>query len=229
MNLNDEVERPWTAKSAWFALLAMPAAILCLVTVTMLGSTMFHRSLALSPPRRALVALLFGLFPCVVAVYLSRVRSPSEFTRRFGLTPRPSQEFFAALGGGALLQFVSIGLVPGGLSNLAWRTSWNWGIPVVLLTVMGGEIILRGFIYPAFRGSYSRRLSVVILVLVSLAASGRAIFESFPAIVSTAALTWIACELRERFDNTWLPITFHLGYALLGVATNVSDLSKYQG
>jgi len=115
------------------------------------------------------------------------------------------------------------GLAKGVTSSDAWGFRHTLGperylfLVPALLAPFCEELYMRGFLYRAFRGSYSIQLSTLLIVgVVAWTHSNQ--FHSWVAALDLSALTVLQCYLRERgnlrdcmashlvFNFTWAAI-----------------------
>jgi len=161
-----------------------------------------------------------GLWLLVVYV-LAGTRSLGAFASRVGLLKRPSLAgWFSAWAGAGIglleLFFISRGLerqndraaemVDSGGSSLALYV-----LSTVIIAPFYEEIVMRGVIYRAFRGSYSIPASTVLVCLVvAYFHWGLAVQPLF--FVDVLVASTMLCIIRERTGSTWNCILFHAAH-----------------
>ncbi len=219
MNAPEQTSAIWNARRAILCVLTLLVSFLTVLGTILFLTLQLHRS----PPRSTLVVsmavVLMAGFALAITVQRSGVRDAAEFRSRFGLLPYPGREVVVSFVAGVVIQFVCLAIQLGGLATIHPRRSPGIGALAMIVVSVVDEIIVRGFLYPAFRGSYSRTISTLIIVGGSVLMSVSVVRHAPITIVPLAAMSWIACELRERFGTTWLPIGFHLGGAAVLILT----------
>jgi len=77
------------------------------------------------------------------------------------------------------------------------------------------EIVIRGFLYRAFRRSYHVVFSISAIVLVAMVIHWNVIASSIWVLFLLAGLQVILCLLLERTHNLWNCIVCHLAYNVM--------------
>jgi membrane protease YdiL (CAAX protease family) len=72
------------------------------------------------------------------------------------------------------------------------------------------ELFMRGFLYRAFRGSYSILASTALIVGITAIMHVDQFLQSWAAVITISAMTVLQCFLRERTGNLWDCIICHL-------------------
>lgn len=126
---------------------------------------------------------------------------------------------------GAALAIVAVYLVNNGGGNPQTALVHNlsgsgpsgivWLRFIIIITPIVEEIAVRGYIYTAFRGSYSITVSVTMILLIAGAAHFTAITSSWVAAGALLALNLLLCIIRERTDNLWNCVLCHGAYNLV--------------
>jgi membrane protease YdiL (CAAX protease family) len=157
-----------------------------------------------------------------VTLALARVTSIGNFLRVFKLDGRPTS--FGGWGvlfgiglASAGLYFVHRGLVHDTTLTRFLRSA-EPARRVLLLTILLvtapflEEPVMRGFLYPAFRGSYHAASSMVIVVTMSLLMHPDALEKLGVFTILIITLNLALCLIRERSKSLWDCILCHLAY-----------------
>jgi membrane protease YdiL (CAAX protease family) len=220
---DDGLKTIWRASDAW----------ICIVVLIVLsyGFNQVQWSISRTSPASAswlgspLATVALRIFRAawwVLVVFLfTRPRSVPEFLRRSGLSLPPSfiGWFAAWLGvciGWLNLYFINKGWTPQSQisssyyadGGVAW---WSYAACTVLLAPFYEETVMRGFLYRAFRETYSLLLSALFVICVvgyfHWGLLSRPL--SFACIVMGAVLL---CAIREWTASLWNCILFHAAY-----------------
>ena len=84
--------------------------------------------------------------------------------------------------------------------------------PLVLLAPLFEESIYRGFLYKAFRGSYSMKVSMALIVAWTVNTHWSQYSHSWIAALGLSILTIVQCYLREKSNSLWDCIICHFTY-----------------
>jgi membrane protease YdiL (CAAX protease family) len=74
------------------------------------------------------------------------------------------------------------------------------------------EIVMRGYLYPAFRRGYGIVLSIVIIVLLTGITHSHPMLTSWPGAVLLGGIAIALCLLREWTGSLWNCILPHMAY-----------------
>jgi membrane protease YdiL (CAAX protease family) len=213
----------WRSRDAWIALLAVLFSQM-LVAGLVWAVWIPYPKIAYWVRTPLGMTLYLGFGHAVgfgVAVYCSRIGSLAEFVTTLDLR-RPSKSagatgvvigvFFALtaayLGGlGEAPQRPWIGAIRGtGGEHRYYLTLLSlWGAPIE-------EIVLRGFFYRAFRGSWGLIPSLACILAIDVLAHKSMLSGSLPALVLFSILTVLLCLIREQTKSLWNCILCHLVY-----------------
>lgn len=158
----------------------------------------------------------------LTVLYFSRINSKEAFIRTLGLAQPPSRYVWAgvALTLGIRLTghlMYAAGFAKGVASSDAWGFRHTFGperylfLAPALMAPFCEELYMRGFLYRAFRGSYSKFLSTILIIGVVALTHWNQFYHSWVAAVDLSALTILQCVLRER-GNLRDCIASHLAY-----------------
>lgn len=173
----------------------------------------------------------FGLF-VMTALYFSRVVSLVGFLKGFGLNFGPSLYIWFALVVTLLLRATSHFLITSGLSRGVTNTSVRGFIhgtgverylflAPLLMAPFCEEIFMRGFLYRAFRGSYSIVASTALIVAITGLLHVDQFLRSWVAVMSLSLITILQCFLRERTGNLWDCVVCHLVFNVTGLLASL--------
>jgi membrane protease YdiL (CAAX protease family) len=206
MNIADT----WRPRDAWlFVALAVGYcvvfAIIEFATLIIFPSL---RHLLHAPIVSALLFIFNLAVMCALSLFLARVRTTREFVVAFGFTRPKEREILGAVAIGVLFQLAWINFLGSGLSHIELDRSFQVSSVVVLLGPLFEELAIRGFIYRAFRNSYSVAASVLFVVLIS-AVFHTQYYQSALKMGGIAMLNLILCLIKERHSTTWSCIACH--------------------
>ena len=85
-------------------------------------------------------------------------------------------------------------------------------MPLVLLAPLFEESIYRGFLYKAFRGSYSIPVSSVLIIAWTCYTHWNQYSHSLAAAFDLSLLTLVQCYLREKSGSLWDCILCHMAF-----------------
>ncbi|MBU6402029.1 MAG: CPBP family intramembrane metalloprotease [Verrucomicrobia bacterium] len=81
-----------------------------------------------------------------------------------------------------------------------------------MLAPLFEETVYRGFLYRAFRRSFSQRLSVALIIGWTAVTHWNYYSHSWVAAFDLSALTLVQCHLREHSNSLWDCIIPHFAY-----------------
>jgi membrane protease YdiL (CAAX protease family) len=90
-----------------------------------------------------------------------------------------------------------------------------------LVAAFTEEICLRGFLYTAFRRSYSIQLSMALLLALTLLTHSSQVLHSAVALVVIGSFALFQCYLWERTGNLWNCIIGHFLFNLSGAFISI--------
>jgi membrane protease YdiL (CAAX protease family) len=180
------------------------------------------------PIRVLILRILEFLVMFVPMVIFIRPKSLSEFIQTFGLNLRPSKELWLAIIYCVVIQalaFVTFhfgmpnrGLNPPDLKTAtALETIWYF-LPF-LAAPFWEELLMRGFFYRAFRQSYSKLTSILIVVGITALTHSSQFFGSMIAALGLTVFVIIMCWLMEKTNRIWNCIFAHLAFNALFILT----------
>jgi membrane protease YdiL (CAAX protease family) len=224
----------WTAREAWKCA-GMMAIFYVLVSFAL--AAVFYRFpefrhwLHSGVGHFASYTFQFGLF-VLTALYFSRVSSWEGFLKGFGLNCGPSSYIWFALVVTLLLRATSHFLITSGLSRGVTNTSVRGFIlgtgferylfvAPLLMAPFCEEIFMRGFLYLAFRGSYSMVATTALIVAITGLLHIDQFLRSWAAVMSLSAITILQCFLRERTGSLWDCIICHFVFNFTGLLTSL--------
>jgi membrane protease YdiL (CAAX protease family) len=169
--------------------------------------------------------LLYGAILLLAAAYFARTETRAIFWKGFGLDRKPTDRVWFG---------IVCAVVIGGLSRLPVSRGWGNDLSgasldairsmvapdkflylalVLVITPWFEEVIFRGFLYKAFRGSYPASLSMVLLVAWTAWTHWPAYHHSWLTAVSLSALCVLLCYLREKSESLWDCVLTHCAFA----------------
>ena len=173
------------------------------------------------------ISLSYSIIYLCTAAYFARTESWRSFFTAVGLTRRPSYYIWFGLVVTIVLRFLThlaiqhgIGTGSSTTSVIGFRRSIGLErylfLAPTLLAAPFEETYMRGFVYKAFRASYSREISTVIVLAVTALAHLSQYRVSWIAVFSLSALTILQCYLREKSDSLWDCIVCHFVWNFMG-------------
>ncbi len=214
----------WKASDAWLCVLALVALALGTDGWLRIGAR-------ISPAFGRWLGTLFAtgtrmVFQCVlwllIAFFFARVRSLRDFLNGAGLTRRPSLfgwfTAWVAIGIGFLSIYGSTrGWSPPpqiarSFYHAAIASRWFYIIRLVAIVPVYEETVMRGFIYRAFRGTYTPFVSTVLVLCVGVFFHWGLVSDSLYAFAYLSLIAISLCVIRERTDSLWNCILFHAAY-----------------
>ena len=157
-----------------------------------------------------------------LACWFSNVRSLDDFVKRNGLSKQPDYRGWIVAWvviGIALLD--RYGVTKGWTSaNTVTRGFFNSEGGVLLFYVIFvnsigpfyEEVVMRGFLYKAFRNNYGKLISTSIVLLVAVYFHWSTVGHSLYTAACLVSLWIVLCALREWTGNTWSCILCHAIY-----------------
>lgn len=212
----------WKARDAWKCL-----GFLFVIEIV-LG--LFVRALETLPPIGKWSAtgpgyfctrLLFYTVGLLVAAYFARTETLATFWSGFGLERKPTQYAWFGVsmalflrGFGHIMLALHLGNGVSAYDIYAFRHSvgparYFFLVPLLLLAPIFEEAINRGFLYRAFRGSYSLLPSLILLLAWNVLRHWSQ-YKHWVAATDLSLLTLVLCYIREKSGNTWDCILCHL-------------------
>ena len=168
------------------------------------------------------MSIVYSVLYLLTATYFARTESFASFWKGFGLDHKPSN--YVWFGIVAALVLRSIGhfmLIHGwgkgvpnyniiGFKNTLGPERFFYLVPLLLAAFLE-EPVMRGFLYKAFRSSYSVATSMVLIVGVT-AWTHWSQFHYGSAVIVLSSFTIVLCYLREKSDSLWDCIFCHLAF-----------------
>jgi len=213
----------WSARDAWK----------CIGMILVFGVVLFLVNRVLDLQFPSFYGSGFGYFfrdilhytiCLLVAAYFARTESLTSFWKGFGLDRKPSNYVWCGVVMALIIRFFShFMLIHGwgkGVSHYDLNSFRNtlgferyfFLAPSLLLAPLFEESIYRGFLYKAFRGSYSMAASTALIVAWTANTHWSQYFHSLLAAFDLSILTIVQCYLRERSDSLWDCIFCHFAF-----------------
>ena len=214
----------WTARNAWRCALAL-VILEFLISVGLRVAQTNHSFSGWVRDNEYFIlsTKVFRAFAWLGLAYvLSRTPSLRSFMSGAGLSQHPT-----LLGWGAAWLGAAIGLIALYGASRGWTTPSRvvhsfysrGGEPllffVLFVTSIGPffeEVVLRGFLYVAFRGTYGRALSTFLVVAITSYFHWNSIHDSLCTAVCLISLWVLLCLLRERTGSVWNCVLVHAAY-----------------
>ena len=213
----------WSARDAWKCI----GIIICLSIVleaidyiAYLNFPIFFRSGWGFACRRILFFATWVLPAC----YVARTETLATVWEAFGLNRKPTHLAWFGITAAILLRLVSHFVVIYGWSkgvnnyeltsfrNTIGYERWLFQLSPVILAPIFEESVNRGFLYKAFRGSYSVGASTLFVLVWVCYTHWPQYSISWIAALDLSALTIVQCYLREKSPSLWDCILCHFVY-----------------
>ena len=216
-------EYQWSARDGWKCLGMFLLLELFLIPVTTMMELWLPGSAAWLKTAFGLLcgsAVIYGI-SLVITIHLSKTGLRSSFWRAFGLGFKPSHYVWIGLAGVVTVRFGC---------HLFYLYGWETGtgdefysefksatvagqflfaVGATLLAPCFEELIFRGFIYKAFRQSYSIPGSIALLVACTAITHSPDFFSSWLTASALSIWTIIQCYVREKSESLWDCIICH--------------------
>jgi len=212
----------WTAKDAWKCL-GMFLVLLILLALMLAAFGPVPRSKPDLRWSQRPVGFLFvmsaqGLICTLTALYFARVESWADFRSAFCIGNRPGTKFWYGIGIALTLQ-ACVSLLSWGQPQDVLLPQWGFYAVAYLLAPFWEEIVFRGFIFPAFRGSYNYPRSVFLMVVLTWLTHTTQALSVWYGLPFYAAFAVLQCWLRERSGSLWNCIASHFAFNAVHVAS----------
>ena len=169
-------------------------------------------------------SLLRYAIELLIAAYFARTETLAAFWQGFSLKIKPSELVWSGIVCALAIRF---------FGHIMMVHGWSHGVPFydlkafqetagperyfylgpsLLLAPLFEESIYRGFLYKAFRGSYSMATSTALIVVWTTYTHWLYYSHSWVAAVDLSLLTVVQCYLREKSDSLWDCIYCHFAY-----------------
>lgn len=222
----------WSARDGWkfvgMSVLFTFALAGLIVFLLFFADIRISRAWTQSAVGQLALAVIYAAICVLTAAYFSRTKSLAAFCEAVGLYRKPTNHAWfgiATVFGLVLLSHVvyALGWAKGhatsyfvGFRNTPGPERILFLLPLTL-SPFWEEIVNRGFLYKAFRGSYSAPASTILLIgYTALTHSDRYYYFGLAAI-TLSVLTMIQCYLREKSDSIWDCILCHLMFNISGL------------
>jgi membrane protease YdiL (CAAX protease family) len=160
----------------------------------------------------------------LVAAYFARTESLTSFWKGFGLDRKPSNYVWFAVVMALIIRFFGHFMLIHGWGKGVFHHDLNsfrstLGIeryfflaPSLILAPLFEESIYRGFVYKAFRGSYSIVVGMALIVAWTAITHWAQYSKSLLAAFDLSVLTIVQCYLRDKSDSLWDCIFCHFAF-----------------
>lgn len=216
----------WKARDGFVCALAL--IILSIITnellrVTYLNNPSFTNWFKANEKfAQGVLLLIHSSLWVLTAFVLARIRSPRGFLDQVGLSSQPTLSgWFGA--------WIAIGICFLALYGVAKQwippnqfsrsfhyqggiTKWFFIWYAVLIAPFSEEVVMRGFLYRAFRGSYNIYLSVILVLCVHGYFHWGIIIQSFYTFMCLVLVEILLCAIREWTSSVWNCVLCHAAY-----------------
>lgn len=233
---SDQTILRWTALDAWKCL-GIEAIFFWVVfsAVFATANRLSRDSLAKLNDSTAfplVVVTLVGAASLLPAMYFSRAQNPNEFWKACGLRNPPTKLFWLGVLLAACIQFAYFGVdwlslpqftpFPSLPSSAPTPKQISHLLCAAVISPVWEEIVVRGFLYKAFRGTHSVKVSMCLMAIIMVLAHPSQAFSSLTGAGAVTVVSVTLCWLRERSPSLWDCIALHSVYNGLYVIGNLS-------
>ena len=224
-------EYQWSARDAWKCIGMILVLSVCFALAVMALSSLF-------PVIRLWRSSGYGYFSIGVigftiwtltVTYFARTQTFYDFWKAIGLHGKPTDLVWFGISMALVIRFSEHLLLVHGWGNgvfneglAGFRHALGIGrflflFAPVILSPFFEEIVNRGFIYKAFRGSYSVAATMTLMMGWTAVTHWGYFTHSLLASLDLSLLAVVLCFLREKSDSLWDCVFCHFTY-------NVSNL-----
>lgn len=163
--------------------------------------------------------ILSSLIFLAITICFSRVQTPRAFRDFFAFNAPNSRTVIAAILLGAVVAALAVYMVDvklaaprnGTAESIGPEHVWSFRL-LLLLTPFTEEIVIRGFLYKALREDYSVRVSIFLILIITLFLHFGVIYSAPVGAVPLLALNAIVSLFREKTNSIWNCIICHFAY-----------------
>jgi membrane protease YdiL (CAAX protease family) len=160
----------------------------------------------------------------LTAAYFARTETLKCFCRGLGLDRKPSEYVWSGVTLAVILRlsshFILVHNWGKGVANYEINAfgqttgaeRYFYLLPALVLAPIFEEAVNRGFLYRAFRGSYSVGISMLLILVWTAFTHWSQYLHSWIASVVLSCVTLVQCYLREKSDSLWDCILCHFGF-----------------
>ena len=221
-----DIPTNWSAGKAWICVASLFAMQVGLaLTATLFSHLVVGYPLNRQPIASFLLNATAGLLAVFITLVFARPRTLEQFRSSFGLKNPKLQTALASIGVGTIFGGVAVLAIIKGFGSPrnhlveSFSTSGSTGLILLrfllILVPFIEEFIVRGYLYPAFRQSYSVIFSVISIVAIALVNHFAPVTSSLVAALAVIFLNIVLCLIREKTNNLWNCVLCHLAYNLV--------------
>lgn len=219
-------QSPWNARDAWRYLFCLLVVELCLfiVMVLLVRAVPSLFRLIHRPEGVFIIVSSEGLSALAIMLWQTHTSSVAAFIallERFGLLVSPGK-----LGIAGVLLGIALGTLGSYLASLgmaphnpiteglvtAQPVERLWLTALILFVPFVEEVIVRGFLYRAFRNSYSFSVTTILVLLLAGVGHWGVVSKSLTGFGLIMALNAVLCYTREKGQSLWDCVIGHLAY-----------------
>jgi membrane protease YdiL (CAAX protease family) len=215
----------WSARDAWkcFVTLLVFEFVIAFPLTSFASYSAGFRIWCLSGIGSFCLSLFYSAVYLFVVAYFARTESWKTFFEGFGLNRKPSDYVWLGIVFAIALKFSThLILINGWMKGYALfdlnafkhdvTSERYFYLAPTLFAGFFEEPVFRGFLYKAFRGSYSITVSTILILAITCLAHWSQYSHSMLAAFSISAITIILCYLREKSSSLWDCIFCHLAF-----------------
>jgi len=225
-----EKQGAWKSRDAWFCVLAVivfQSVILFWLHFGARSSPAFDHWWASSFGTGVVYSVQDALF-LFVALWFSRVEAVRDFLKPAGLRRGVSVFGWCAAWLAIAIAFIDVYATSRGLTGPASRYHpagiatfrvawWYFTLSAVIVAPFCEEVVVRGFLYRAFRERYNFLVTTTIIICIEAYLHWGSVSRSLFAFGCLASLWVLFCIVRERTGSLWDCLLCHVVYNLFGL------------
>ncbi|HTV39235.1 MAG TPA: type II CAAX endopeptidase family protein [Candidatus Sulfotelmatobacter sp.] len=204
----------WRAKDAWKCIGIITCLAIIYAPIGQAVSRTFHAAYY-SPIGVVVFGVFFFAAWVITACYFARTETFDTCLRAFGFDQKPTNYAWFGItmillirGSTHLMYTHHLGPGTYNYEYTEFRKTigperWLFLFSPLILAPLLEEAVNRGFLYKAFRNSYSMPVSVIVMVAWTCWTHWGYYYESWIAALQLSAWTVLQCYLREKSPSLW--------------------------
>ena len=217
------IPKSWRAGKAWLcvvSLILMQVALAFIAVFVCCG--IFGYALKRSPVGLFLINATAGMLAVFITLLFAQPKTVEQLKASFDLQKPELKTALFLVVSGACLAGVAVFLIKtghgaprsslvedfsaSGSNGMAWLQFLGITAPLI------EEFVVRGYLYPAFRQSYSVIFSVVSVLVIAVLNHFTLVMSSILAAAAVLGLNVLLCLIREKTGSLWNCILCHISY-----------------
>jgi membrane protease YdiL (CAAX protease family) len=213
----------WSASDAWKCLgtiLVLMLVMVFILAVIIVASHLPHPIYQTNGFVYLFATIFLYAAYLIPAIYFARTKTFAVFLNGFGLDCKISKYAWFGVIMALIIRchghFYGWGKISTSeivsFENTVGFARYFFLVPLLLLAPFIEEVVNRGFLYKAFRGSYSLEISMALLVVLAIITHWPQCHNSPSATFNLSVLTIVQCYLREKSGSLWDCILCHFAF-----------------